>query len=305
MPQEVFDDLRKTIAAGRPWHGVVKNKRKDGGFYWVDATITPVIENGMIMGYQSTRFPASEAQKSKHEKMYKDIREGNRRPPNSLEDLTPRSKSRLELYTSLGLITLFEGISLTLGLLGYLDVYMMIFTVLLTMVFINKIRSLILIDDDTRELKAVRELARGNFRIRVPKHTVFTEPLELLRAMIASSNSSDIDCKTNEAELTALMDTIDGMAIFVDMEFKVVKYSLSALRLEKVFNLPLSQISLVDYIEQPIYVGLTRKHDKQLTSILVNDCLLEARITPIVVRGDTKGYLFLFYYSKANTDEFR
>jgi hypothetical protein len=173
------------------------------------------------------------------------------------------------------------------------------------MVFINKIRNLILIDDDTRELKAVRELARGNFRIRVPKHTVFTEPLELLRAKIASSNSSDIDCKTNEAELTALMDTIDGMAIFVDMEFKVVKYSLSALRLEKVFNLPLSQINLVDYIEQPIYVGLTRKHDKQLTSILVNDCLLSTRITPIVVRGDTKGYLFLFYYSKANTDEFR
>jgi len=41
MPKEAFADLWKSLKAGRPWQGVVKNLRKDGGFYWVFATISP------------------------------------------------------------------------------------------------------------------------------------------------------------------------------------------------------------------------------------------------------------------------
>ena len=34
-----------------PWRGLVKNRRKDGGFYWVIANASPVRENGQITGY--------------------------------------------------------------------------------------------------------------------------------------------------------------------------------------------------------------------------------------------------------------
>jgi aerotaxis receptor len=55
MPPEAFADLWQDIKAGRPWRGIVKNRRKDGGFYWVVANVSPVRENGMVVGYQSVR----------------------------------------------------------------------------------------------------------------------------------------------------------------------------------------------------------------------------------------------------------
>jgi PAS domain S-box-containing protein len=42
MPAEVFKDLWRTILSECTWRGVVKNKTKEGGFYWVHADVTPL-----------------------------------------------------------------------------------------------------------------------------------------------------------------------------------------------------------------------------------------------------------------------
>jgi PAS domain S-box-containing protein len=55
MPNEAFADLWATIRAGRPWEGLVKNRTKDGDFYWVRANVTPLIEEGAVVGYVSIR----------------------------------------------------------------------------------------------------------------------------------------------------------------------------------------------------------------------------------------------------------
>ncbi|MFT3847933.1 MAG: PAS domain-containing methyl-accepting chemotaxis protein [Propionivibrio sp.] len=55
MPEAAFADMWTDLKAGRPWRGVVKNRRKDGGFYWVVANVSPVRENGQVVGYQSVR----------------------------------------------------------------------------------------------------------------------------------------------------------------------------------------------------------------------------------------------------------
>ncbi len=55
MPPAAFQDLWDVIKQGKPWIGVVKNRSKDGGHYWVDAYATPIFENGQIVGYQSVR----------------------------------------------------------------------------------------------------------------------------------------------------------------------------------------------------------------------------------------------------------
>ncbi len=44
-PKEVFESMWKTILSGDAWHGVVKNKAKDGSPYWVDATINPILDH--------------------------------------------------------------------------------------------------------------------------------------------------------------------------------------------------------------------------------------------------------------------
>ncbi len=45
MPKEVFQAMWKTILSGEAWHGVVKNKAKDGSPYWVDVTINPILDH--------------------------------------------------------------------------------------------------------------------------------------------------------------------------------------------------------------------------------------------------------------------
>lgn len=44
MPPAAFADFWRTLQAGRPWVGMVKNRRKDGDHYWVLAHVTPYHE---------------------------------------------------------------------------------------------------------------------------------------------------------------------------------------------------------------------------------------------------------------------
>ena len=55
MPAEAYRDLWATIESGRPWTGVVKNRCKDGDHYWVRANVTPLTNDGEIIGYLSVR----------------------------------------------------------------------------------------------------------------------------------------------------------------------------------------------------------------------------------------------------------
>ncbi|PLX67699.1 MAG: hypothetical protein C0602_10110 [Denitrovibrio sp.] len=54
--KEFYKNLWDTISAGKPWQGEFKNKKKDGGFYWVRANIEPDFDyDGTISGYTAIR----------------------------------------------------------------------------------------------------------------------------------------------------------------------------------------------------------------------------------------------------------
>ena len=70
MPKAAFVDLWSKLQKEDSWRGMVKNKCKNGGYYWVDAYVTPVYENDRVIGYQSVRTRPSKHQKEEAQKLY-------------------------------------------------------------------------------------------------------------------------------------------------------------------------------------------------------------------------------------------
>lgn len=75
MPAEAFRDLWHTVQRGRPWSGIVKNKRKDGRYYWVRATVTPLPDGS---GFTSVRTLPKPEEIKAAEALYTRMRGGEK-----------------------------------------------------------------------------------------------------------------------------------------------------------------------------------------------------------------------------------
>ena len=76
MPEAAFADMWTTLKAGRPWTGMVKNRCKNGDYYWVIANATPIREGNSVVGYMSVRTRASREQVQAAEHLYQLFRDG-------------------------------------------------------------------------------------------------------------------------------------------------------------------------------------------------------------------------------------
>lgn len=103
MPPAAFADLWKHVQAGKLWHGIVKNRCKNGDYYWVEANVTPITEHGKITGFLSVRTKPSRTQVRDAEELYAGINAGK---------VKPRLRRTLSIKTRLiGMIVLFALIS--------------------------------------------------------------------------------------------------------------------------------------------------------------------------------------------------
>lgn len=67
MPQSAFEDMWETIKDGKVWRGEVKNLKKDGGFYWVDAVISADCDDkNNIIGYSAVRTDITSQKESQY-----------------------------------------------------------------------------------------------------------------------------------------------------------------------------------------------------------------------------------------------
>jgi len=76
MPPEAFEDMWQSLKVGRPWTGLVKNRCKNGDYYWVLANATPIYENDQLVGYMSVRNKPRVEQIQAASAAYKLFREG-------------------------------------------------------------------------------------------------------------------------------------------------------------------------------------------------------------------------------------
>ncbi len=71
MPKEVFKKMWENIHGGQVWNGLIKNLRKDGSYYWVNAEILPIKDdNDTIIGYIAAKKVASKKDIQDNEKIY-------------------------------------------------------------------------------------------------------------------------------------------------------------------------------------------------------------------------------------------
>jgi aerotaxis receptor len=90
-----FAWLWDTLKEGRPWRGIVKNRCKNGDYYWVDALVVPVLKNNEAIGYMSVRTEPTREQVANAEALYQKLKEGKAKIP------TPSAWMRIPLKAKL------------------------------------------------------------------------------------------------------------------------------------------------------------------------------------------------------------
>ncbi|MBE7411725.1 MAG: PAS domain-containing protein [Leptospiraceae bacterium] len=79
IPKSIFENMWNHLHKRIPWRGVLKNKTKSGGFYWVDALISPTFdEKGNVLGYISVRKKPTERQINKAQRLYNRLSNGKK-----------------------------------------------------------------------------------------------------------------------------------------------------------------------------------------------------------------------------------
>ncbi|QSX35195.1 methyl-accepting chemotaxis protein [Shewanella avicenniae] len=76
MPPAAFRNMWEYLKAGKPWMGIVKNRCKNGDYYWVNAYVTPMTDNGKVIGYQSVRVVPKREDVERCIKLYAKLNSG-------------------------------------------------------------------------------------------------------------------------------------------------------------------------------------------------------------------------------------
>lgn len=79
MPKEAFEEMYEHLGRGETWRGAVKNRCKNGDYYWVDAIVSPIYnKDGEHIGYQSVRSPLNSDAKQRAQDLYQKIKAGKK-----------------------------------------------------------------------------------------------------------------------------------------------------------------------------------------------------------------------------------
>ena len=179
MPPAAFQSLWDTVKAGKPWVGYVKNRCKNGDYYWVTANVTPVTENGHVTGYMSVRYKPSREKINHASELYRKVNASEESlEPTGFKRMTAKLKKMSlmqKFYTQMGLILLVLGIggAFLHDLVGEVEgadmevysVFTAIFLLLFVINYFNLRRNIVRPLKDI--INSLGEISEGNFKAEI------------------------------------------------------------------------------------------------------------------------------------------
>ncbi|QYJ87001.1 methyl-accepting chemotaxis protein [Shewanella mesophila] len=173
MPAAAFRVMWSHLKAGKPWMGMVKNRCKNGDFYWVDAYVTPMTCKGKIIGYESVRSSPKRQDVARAEALYAKINAGK-----------DKSKSLYVAseYILLILAFLLAASLFTMGYQGFSEMILVVGVVAFAMLVSYKNRT---------TLKSLNKLLKDSFshELAAKTYTDSNGDLGLLQVAILSLNA--------------------------------------------------------------------------------------------------------------------
>lgn len=217
MPVEAFADLWETAKHDRPWTGIVKNRCKNGDFYWVEAYVTPIKEKGKTVGYMSVRNAPTRAQIESAEALYKAVKAGSAAVPRTYQPAAPLLSIQLQtkLWTGVTLLALLIvgganliGKPLPAFLLGGL-MAAGTFSTVIALIRLNQAIS----HFTGNAASAIGQMAEGNLSSRVkPCGVNEFDPI------LTDMESMRINMRAIIADIKCSTDTIDDISIWLKKE---------------------------------------------------------------------------------------
>ncbi len=112
VPAAAFADMWSNLKQGNSWMGIVKNRCKNGDHYWVSAHVSPLMDRGKVIGYESVRRKATQAEIKHAQALYDRVNKGGAVVPTATKVNSFLQNSGLPLY---GVFLLMLLISLMSG----------------------------------------------------------------------------------------------------------------------------------------------------------------------------------------------
>ncbi|GAB6069314.1 hypothetical protein JCM30760_04110 [Thiomicrorhabdus hydrogeniphila] len=301
MPKEAFKDFWSTLQNGDPWQGMVKNKRKNGEYYWVMANASPIIENGKVTGYLSVRYPATQAQKQHATELYAAIKSGSAtfpwtRKQSKLKKLfLPYASIFVGLLAFLGLATQAELTPTVNAFLGT-----GILAMLVAAWSVYKSSSL------SKNLQVgIENLANGKFKERIQDNTELGFLMNMVRSRVAESAAKNYDAAKSSAILNTAMNSASTNLMVADSDFNIKSINSS---LEEMFsrNEKSIQQELPNFLAKDV-VGSNMDvfhknpaHQRKMVQalqepwtgdLIVGDLVLQLTVVPIIRNKLKMGYV--------------
>jgi aerotaxis receptor len=140
MPEEAFADLWHTVKKCKLWNGTVKNRCKNGDYYWVEANVTPIIENGATVGYISVRTKPSKRRVDEATALYAEVKNGRKSLKPDLFHRIVNLSIKTKLILAVSMLFIVPGITTLLDIGPMIGAYINIgLTVIFGPIILNSI----------------------------------------------------------------------------------------------------------------------------------------------------------------------